>query len=89
MQSPDKKQYYDRLLDKAIRYPSPNPHQIEVDLHRTFPEDPFFQEPENLKTLERVLTAYSLRNPNIGYCQGFNFIVGRLLKIMNEEVSKN
>lgn len=27
-----------------------------------------------------------MRNPTIGYCQGFNFIVGRLLLVVNEEV---
>lgn len=27
-----------------------------------------------------------MRNPTIGYCQGFNFIVGRLIKVVNEEV---
>lgn len=29
--------------------------------------------------IKRIVTAYSVRNPQIGYCQGFNFIVGRLL----------
>jgi len=35
----------------------------------------------------RVCKAYTIRNPEIGYCQGFNLIVGRFLKIMNEEES--
>ncbi len=39
-----------------------------------------------LKKLRNVLLAYSRRNISIGYVQGFNFIVGRLLKInQNEE----
>lgn len=33
----------------------------------------------------RVCKAYTIRNPEIGYCQGFNIIVGRFLKIMSEE----
>lgn len=39
-----------------------------------------------MKAVENILRAYSIRNPTIGYCQGFNFIVGRLLKVVNEEV---
>ena len=27
------------------------------------------------------------RNPTVGYCQGMNFIVGRLLQFMSEEES--
>jgi len=34
-----------------------------------------------------VCTAYAYRNAHIGYCQGFNFIVGRLLQVMTEEES--
>lgn len=35
--------------------------------------------------MRNVLTTYVKRNPTVGYCQGMNFIVGRLLKFMNEE----
>ena len=35
--------------------------------------------------LFNVLRAYAAHNPEVGYCQGFNFIVGRLLRIMSEE----
>ena len=35
--------------------------------------------------MRRVCLAYTIRNPEVGYCQGFNFIVGRLLRIMSEE----
>ena len=40
---------------------------------------------EIIDQLRRVCIAYTIRNPEIGYCQGFNYIVGRLLKIMSEE----
>jgi len=36
--------------------------------------------------MKNILLAYSRRNISIGYCQGFNFIVGRLLKIFEKEV---
>lgn len=29
--------------------------------------------------------AYIKRNPTIGYCQGMNFVAGRLLKVLSEE----
>lgn len=41
---------------------------------------------ENLKKLENVLLAYSRRNDSVGYCQGFNFIVGRILLDFPNEV---
>lgn len=60
------------------------------DLQRTFPTDPEFSgNKTNIQKLRNVLTAYSRRNFTIGYCQGFNFIVGRLLKIVENEVNSN
>ena len=35
--------------------------------------------------MKNILLAYSRRNLSIGYCQGFNFIVGRLLKVFDDE----
>jgi hypothetical protein len=58
-----------------------------MDVMRTFPDDPFFREEENLIKLKRILLAYSRRNVSIGYCQGFNFLVGRLIKIYHKEVN--
>ena len=53
---------------------------------RTYPDDPFFLDNNNLMKMKNVLLTYSRRNVSIGYCQGFNFIVGRLLKIFDKEV---
>lgn len=41
---------------------------------------------ENIDSIERILRAYVKRNPTIGYCQGMNFIVGRLRRFLSEEV---
>ena len=38
-----------------------------------------------IKPLRNVLQTYVKRNPTVGYCQGMNFIVGRMLLYMNEE----
>lgn len=42
--------------------------QIEKDLHRTFPGHPLMKTTGRL-ALRRVLAAYALRNPAVGYCQ--------------------
>ena len=49
--------------------------QIEKDIGRTFPTDQSFSRLE----LKEILIAYSIRNPNVGYCQGLNFIGALLL----------
>lgn len=49
--------------------------QIDKDLDRTFPYDKSFSRLQ----LKEILLAYSYRNPNIGYCQGLNFVVALLL----------
>lgn len=88
MRSCDKSTSYSAILIHYDRsFPNPNYQQIQVDLHRTFPDEEFYKDPIILKTMENILGAYTVRNPTIGYCQGFNFIVGRLLKLMSEEVS--
>ncbi|CAG8511865.1 5269_t:CDS:2 [Ambispora leptoticha] len=74
---------------------------IERDLHRTFPENIKFKssvspaddssptlDTENvpiIQSLRRVLVAFSLYSPNIGYCQSLNYIAGLLLLFMEEE----
>jgi len=46
-------------------------------------------EPETpiLQSLRRVLQAFSIYNPQIGYCQSLNFLAGLLLLFMDEEKS--
>jgi Rab-GTPase-TBC domain len=38
-----------------------------------------------MSSMRNVLIAYTKRNPLIGYCQGMNFILGRLVQNLNEE----
>jgi hypothetical protein len=40
---------------------------------------------KHIPSLKNVLSTYVKRNPTVGYCQGMNFIVGRMLQYMNEE----
>lgn len=83
-----KNYYSDLIKNYPDNFISPNEYQINLDLDRTFPSDPFFQERKNIIKLKNVLLAFSRRNSTIGYCQGFNFIVGKILKICEDEVNK-
>ena len=79
--------YYNNLLNNyPDNIPSPFEAQINLDLGRTYPNDSFFTEKENIKKLKNILIAVSRRETTIGYCQGFNFIVGKILKICGNEV---
>ena len=61
--------------------------EISRDIHRTFPNSVVFNvnEGEGQTRLERVLFAYSVANPGVGYTQGMNYIVALLLGFMPEE----
>jgi len=66
---------------------SPAAKQIELDLLRTLPSNKHYDGPHapGIAKLRRVLLAYSLHNPEIEYCQGFNRIAAIALLFMNEE----
>lgn len=56
---------------------------IVKDLDRTFPTHPLFGEyrfnKKGQESLASILAVYALYNPNVGYCQGMNFMVGFLM----------
>ena len=55
-------------------------------MRRTYPQQKDSKKLEqDIVVLRRVLSAYVLRNPTIGYCQGMNNIVARLIASMDEE----
>ncbi|CEJ04426.1 hypothetical protein RMCBS344292_18388 [Rhizopus microsporus] len=83
---------YDELLHMADQLGSKNENLeiIERDLHRTFPENDQFKSiadstPPMIEALKRVLVAFSIYAPSIGYCQSLNYIAGILLLLMTEE----
>nr|CAI6701107.1 BAF_HP1_G0044280.mRNA.1.CDS.1 [Saccharomyces cerevisiae] len=91
---------YSQLLRKMKQIKKQNPNEkqvqdldiIERDLNRTFPDNIHFQSslhnkegPPIIKSLRRVLVAFSLYNPKIGYCQSMNFLAGLLLLFLDEE----
>ncbi|KAI7897842.1 rab-GTPase-TBC domain-containing protein [Cokeromyces recurvatus] len=71
---------YFNLLQKA-RDTSHCKDAIKKDIHRTFPDNYSF----DTDALYRVLLAFSVHSPSIGYCQSLNFVAGFLLLVMEEE----
>lgn len=92
---------YDDLVNRAAagEVSETDNEIIERDLNRTFPDNIRFKpdsagtddaaEPETpiVQSLRRVLQAFAIHNPRIGYCQSLNFLAGLLLLFMNEEKS--
>ncbi|KAJ0411404.1 hypothetical protein ATCC90586_004390 [Pythium insidiosum] len=75
--------YYAQLV--ARQETSPSVADIDKDIGRTYPEHAFFQSQQGKHELRNVLTAYSLHNPQIGYCQSMNFLAGIMVLFMPEE----
>ena len=53
---------------------------IELDVRRTFPEHPRLTS-AFVERMRTVLLAYAKRNPEVGYCQGMNFVVASILLV--------
>ncbi|EAN30997.2 Rab-GTPase-TBC domain protein [Theileria parva strain Muguga] len=53
---------------------------INIDVPRTFPELKVFNK-DSQNQLHRILSAYGNYQPEIGYCQGMNFVAGLLLLV--------
>ncbi|OQR68136.1 TBC1 domain family member 4-like [Tropilaelaps mercedesae] len=74
---------YSSLLEMLTE----NQHLILVDLARTFPTHRFYKDGfgEGQLSLFNVLKAYSMVDPEVGYCQGLAFVSGVLLLHLTEE----
>ncbi|XP_073990153.1 PTB_TBC1D1_like and TBC domain-containing protein plx isoform X3 [Rhodnius prolixus] len=74
---------YEHLLKQLTSYQ----HAILIDLGRTFPSHSYFSSPlgPGQLALFNILKAYSLLDPEVGYCQGLSFISAVLLLHMSEE----
>ncbi len=58
--------------------------EIERDITRTFYTEKFAKGNGN-EQLKNILTAMAFIRPEIGYCQGMNFIVGALINFIDSE----
>jgi len=75
--------YYKRLTAH-----SPPPDVLSAigkDIERTFPGHALFDSAKGQAELRRILSAFALHNPEIGYCQSLNFLAGFLLTLLGEE----
>ncbi|KAH7888682.1 rab-GTPase-TBC domain-containing protein [Phlebopus sp. FC_14] len=70
-----------------LKESSPHEKAITRDLGRTFPHHDFFTDGQGIgqENLFNVLKAYSLYDPQVGYCQGLPFVVAVLLLNMPDE----
>lgn len=66
--------YYASLLSGYESEKSVATEEIEKDVHRSFPEHDYYRSQEGRTALRNVLTAYSWRNPGIGYCQSMVYL---------------
>lgn len=82
----EKKDFYETLKARA-RGLSPDIRQIDLDVNRTYRDHIMFMNRYDVKqqALFHVLTAYSIYNTEVGYCQGMSQITALLLIYMNEE----
>uniref|UniRef100_A0A1D2AGT9 Rab-GAP TBC domain-containing protein n=1 Tax=Auxenochlorella protothecoides TaxID=3075 RepID=A0A1D2AGT9_AUXPR len=70
--------YYAGMAELG-RHESPWVHQIELDAPRTFPQNGWVQGQQGQAALTRVLCAFAMHSPEVGYCQGMNYIAALLL----------
>jgi len=62
-------------------------YDIVKDITRTFmPSHEFCKDPNNYKHLKRILHAFAVKHPEIGYIQGLNFLAGNLILQFTEDV---
>ncbi|XP_060759004.1 USP6 N-terminal-like protein isoform X2 [Neoarius graeffei] len=82
----EKKDFYEKLKMRA-RGLSPDIRQIDLDVNRTYRDHIMFMRRYDVKQqdLFHVLTAYSMYNREVGYCQGMSQITALLLIYMTEE----
>lgn len=73
---------YETLLKSLTEHQ----HAIFIDLGRTFPNHNYYKQPLGLGQLSlfNLLKAYSILDPELGYCQGLGFICGVLLLHVSE-----
>ncbi|CAH2300005.1 TBC1 domain family member 1 isoform X4 [Pelobates cultripes] len=84
---PSKNMLKDIPYKELLKQLTTQQHAILIDLGRTFPTHPYFsaQLGAGQLSLYNILKAYSLLDPEVGYCQGLSFVAGILLLHMGEE----
>ena len=70
--------YFQQLVAKSVAQKSEANDDISRDLGRSMPEIAEIASLEGQHRLRRCLSSYALHNPELGYCQGMNFIAAVL-----------
>ena len=78
---------FQQFLDRKEEIPEDTQGVMQRDLHRTLPNHSMFRDSETggQAKLQRILSAYAVRDPDCGYVQGMGFIVSMLLVTGIEE----
>ena len=71
---------YTQTCDAIATIPQDVHNQIMLDVARTFPKSSL-----NLDSLTKILHAFAVIHPEIGYCQSLNFIAAVCLTVMKQE----
>ncbi|KAL6868747.1 hypothetical protein ACO1O0_000064 [Amphichorda felina] len=78
-----------RTFPDNVTFRPPGTSQATSGNHKVISDhdtvEPKPEEPPIISSLRRVLFAFSIYNPNIGYCQSLNFIAGLLLLFVDTE----
>ena len=84
------KNIYKSILNLSENEKEKNPHfkkvleEISRDINRTFYTDKFTKG-NGIAELQNILNALAFIRPEIGYCQGMNFIAGALINFIENE----
>ncbi|KYQ90656.1 ankyrin repeat-containing protein [Tieghemostelium lacteum] len=76
---------YEQLLERDSEFVK----QIDLDIDRTYRNHYIFRERfnEGQQSLFNILKAYSVYDPEVGYCQGMSSLVAMMLMYLSEEQS--
>ncbi|KAF1782428.1 Rab-GTPase-TBC domain [Phytophthora cactorum] len=84
-EAPDRLAGIESLVDRATLETTGVEGEIDRDIERTFPANPFFSdEGDGRRLLGNVLKAVALYADDVGYCQGMNYVVAALLVVMKD-----
>jgi hypothetical protein len=81
------KRSHPNLFEELLVQDSPHEGQIARDITRTFTSHSMFREKGGVgqKRLFNVLKAFSVFNPEVGYCQGMGYLSATLMIYMSDE----
>lgn len=69
------------VCEEQDSYLSKSKKQIFLDIYRTFPYNSIFEDPVYCNNFYTILYEISIRNSNIAYTQGMNFLCGFILML--------